>query len=77
LAVSVHAERHPRNGLGPLHTIGLAKPGSERGGAILFSGIDLSTLGGRARKHAETAAGATMVTFRMAAEGYIRDNKAA
>ena len=69
-------------GLGPLHTIGLAEA-RERARAArhsLLDGIDPidARRAERARKNAETAAeAATMVTFRMAAEGYIRDNKAA
>ncbi len=69
-------------GLGPVHTIGLAEARERAKAArhLLLDGIDPidARRAERARRAAETAAeAATMVTFRMAAEGYIRDNKAA
>jgi integrase len=69
-------------GLGPVHTIGLAEARERAKAArhLLLDGIDPidARRAERARKAAETAAeAATMVTFRMAAEDYIRDNKAA
>jgi hypothetical protein len=69
-------------GLGPVHTIGLAEARERAKAArrLLLDKIDPldARRAERARKAAEAAAeAATMVTFRMAAEGYIRDNKAA
>ncbi len=69
-------------GLGPVHTIGLAEARERAKAArkLLLDGIDPldARRAERTRKAAEAAAeAATMVTFRMAAAGYIRDNKAA
>src|SRR3984885_14440423 len=68
-------------GLGPLHTIGLAeaREGALAARKLRLDGIDPidAKETEKARKAAEAAAeAAALVTFKKAAEGYIRDNKA-
>jgi integrase len=69
-------------GLGPVHTIGLAEARERAAAArkLRLDGIDPleARKAEKARKAAEAAAeAAALVTFKKAAEDYIRDNKAA
>jgi integrase len=65
-------------GLGPLHTIGLAEARERAKAArrLLLDKID-PLEARRAERAGKAAKAATLVTFRTAAEAYIRDNKAA
>jgi integrase len=65
-------------GLGPLHTIGLAEARERAKAArrLLLDKID-PLEARRAERAGKAAKAATLVTFRTAAEGYIRDNAAA
>ena len=65
-------------GLGPVHTIGLAEARERAKAArrLLLDKID-PLEARRAERASEAAKAATLVTFRTAAEGYIRDNEAA